>query len=321
MLSRRLLTLILTLAACERSPSTAVDAASSRDAAPADPDAGTPDQGMSPDASSTADAGSDEDAACARGLPVDTARLRQESRDRLRSFFGVPTGFEDGELWFRDGVTSTDNCPAYDQAAIYYAAPIDPSMVPSELAGTTRWAAYAWHLNGYRYVIYTTHGSTTALDLDWGEDRVPVNACAVFRSDADPAALEALTASASARHPALPIQRFSELPGLLCWGPVEGRASLDLDGTEHPLWADAQAFARLIRASRLLEVIEWSPINYGLPWELDVPVKLSPGERLYPECLRTVSASWVESRKTLASLPSLGAPFGPGWMDNPDACR
>jgi hypothetical protein len=258
MLSRRLLTLILTLSACERGPSTAADAASSRDAAPADPDAGTPDQGMSPDASTTPDAGSSEDAACARGLPVDAARLRQESRDRLRSFFGVPTGFEDGELWFRDGVTSTDNCPAYDQAAIYYAAPIDPSLVPSELAGTTRWAAYAWHLNGYRYVIYTTHGSTTALDLD---------------------------------------------------------------GTEHPLWADAQAFARLIRASRLLEVIEWSPINYGLPWELDVPVKLSPGDRLYPECLRTVSASWVESRKTLASLPSLGAPFGPGWMDNPDACR
>ena len=61
MLSRRLLTLILTLSACERGPSTAADAASSRDAAPADPDAGTPDQGMSPDASTLAMASTEVD--------------------------------------------------------------------------------------------------------------------------------------------------------------------------------------------------------------------------------------------------------------------
>jgi hypothetical protein len=274
------------------------------------------------DASFAGDAGDRLDAECMTGVDVDVAMLRAISIDHLRRFFGVSIGFDHGDLWYRDGVSSTTDCPSYDQSAVIYASTIDRALVPLELASSTRVVSHLWFLNGYRYIYLSTVGSTSAPDLGWGEDRNPLSACALFDPTVSPAAQRSFVRTTSTAHPSVPVQYFSDIGGLFCWGPrVDDPIGVDLDGSEHAYWADVMGIADDARASPLITSVEWSAIVYGFDWAFDDARRLPAATTIHPECLRTLSLPFVRTSTSLASLPSFGPPFGQGWHANPRACR
>ena len=100
------------------------------------------DAGMVPDSGSDAgnaldggfpDAGSTDGGLCRTGQPpIATAALKMASVDRLRHFFGTQTGFDNGQVYFRDAIGGIPGCPLFDFAAVLYVSDIDSSQVPPE---------------------------------------------------------------------------------------------------------------------------------------------------------------------------------------------
>ena len=294
------------------------DARGALDAAALDAEPGPFDGGSSSVDASAPDA---DPRPCPDGTAVDVATLRALSRDGLRAFFGTTTGFDQGDLYFREGVTAANDCPSFDQTGVLYVSEIDPQLVPLELRASTRVVESLWYTNGHRYVHFGTRGSTTTPDLTWGEERSPVNACAVFTAGSTDAERREFTQRQEAAHPGLHIDLLAEI-GILCWGAF-GAAVSELDGRHAPLREAVMAVADEVRRSSLFAEpkVEWSPVVYHVDQILEEAVALTAANTLYPECYRTVTRAMARGGVSFASVTSFAAPFGPGWLTNPNACR
>jgi hypothetical protein len=271
---------------------------------------------------------------CTSALVLETAVIRAESTRRLRMFFGEAEGLDGGRLYYRDGVSSVNSCPIYDQSALIYSVQIPERLMPAELVGKLDGASpranYVWGLNGHGYIYYSNDRflqpeTPTDPDISWGNDRFPIVACRLFADQAGEAARTALVGELTALAAPLPVT-YLEAVGVFCWGPgTDDPASVELSGEDHELWVRANAVAERVRESTLFDSaseIEWSPVVYGFEMFLDDPVAVE-GETVSPECLRSTSASYRAQPLTqvFASLPSFPTPYAAGWVPNPDAER
>jgi len=263
---------------------------------------------------------------CSEGVSIDAAALKDESIAQLRAFFDLESGLDDGTLYYRDGVTSVNFCPVYDQSSVLYTVPVDPTLVPLEIVqgfDDPPHVNFNWGLNGHRYIFFSSAALTEPASQtggSWAYDRFPISACATLAdgTSADRASeiLQALRAVAGE----VPVELYVDT--VLCWGPsVDDDIGVELDGSDRPYFVSVQAIAAEARQTAEVFSIEWSPVTYGLEWELGDVAPIE-GESIRPECLRTVSRDFHQSPiEVVASLPSFGPPFGTGWMPNPDVAN
>jgi hypothetical protein len=255
---------------------------------------------------------------CQIGAEIDAVKLKTESVARLRSFFGKAAGFDDGDLWYRDGASALDDCPLYDQSQILYAAPAPDDLIPKVL-GAGPWAAtVVWGLNGVPYIgLRSAKKDETFLANDYSA----VSACASLKPTLSPAEQKAFADALQIKHPAPPggSYTFLDAIGVLCWSFADENADSGLVGTETAAAALGLLVADELPSAPEVQDVTIGSFVYKYPFNFAAPTKLDATAPFRPECLRTFSATLKQG--DFASLPSFPKPFGAGWQANANACQ
>lgn len=270
-----------------------------------------PDDGgdSSPDATPDSSTGLD----CKEGPKMDLARARQLSIEAIRAMLGVSAGLDDGKLWYRDGVTALEECPRRDQSMVAYVAPLPANLRPAGLPEAQSTIVYEWGLNGIAVISFRPSAENGILEPAIR----PLEACAILKEptgDADRTAQAALIAELQVDAGTLLTVNYLDQIGIVCWeGPQEQVQTGAAYAASNGMYAKAGSSAQVTGIERGSQVYK-VPENF----EIAVPIADEPNE-ITPECLRTTSRR-LREEVDFASLPSLPAPFGPGWQVNAEAC-
>jgi hypothetical protein len=295
-------TAVPTADASTHSPRPTVDAGTAGDAAPPP--------------RTDAEAGS----ACALGVTVSRARFVDESIAYLRAAFGAPGGFDSGKVVYGEMWVSLDSgapCPLADWSTLSYVVAIDPSRVPIELRGTHRVVAVFWGLNGRRDISLLRTQQVTPQDpAPWQAGALPENVNAIAAESASDGALNAFVAALKPAHPNVAVDYLSAIRILTLSTNLGDFANAPQ--TPAGTFPQIEAAIQQARASNLFSTIEWSALNFAMPYEL-WPGTIVGGDLLEPECLRAHTKSMRDTQK-FTTVPSLAKPLGQGEVGNPKAC-
>ncbi len=247
---------------------------------------------------------------------VKVGDLRATSAERLEAFFDQPNAFNDGELWFNEGLSAHDGCPAYapfDHTSVVYVSEIDPALVPVELGD--RKVGVSWGLNGIPDIWFVPADPTVGNYFFNG--RRPTSGILLLQSGISEMDQNAFYDALGDAHPTATLTNYAGL-GMIVYEFGDG----ELDGNEPPgLYAEVLALLDDARNAPEVSLIEPDGFVFPIPQDFAAPVAidLESSELLSPECLRDLTLPFVG--KFVSAPLSFPEPFGSGWLDEPTPCQ
>lgn len=259
------------------------------------------------DADTDTDTDSDSD-----GDAYDLAELEEYAAGQLDELFGVEDQHGGGTFYFRDVVSQSDFCPAFDLAALLYYSDIDSSLVPLEIQGEIQGVTFSFGLNGTTYINYMPRHDDPELDLHFNLSRIPIRFTAIFLEETSVADQELIVAEIEAAADLVPVTYLDAVGSIIVGPEMDTELDLELDGSAHEFWLEVNALAEMVREEEAFMGIGWDGYFLPIP-SLTAPVVELEGPTVVPEALRTVSADFVGRMTTVPSFPE---PFGAGRIPN-----
>jgi hypothetical protein len=261
---------------------------------------------------------------CQEGVEIDTQEIRALSSSRLRAYFGVAEGFDDGHLYFRDFAVSLPNFPIFDQSAVLYAAPVADDLVPPEMRALStmqgqRVAVVKWGLNGLPFIFFNVLDDPFASNGRLPPyDMFPNSFVVLVADTVAPARLEEILADLRAVAGTVPVDLLGTI-GVITVGPrVDDPEASSLTGSasDRTYLLHVLALAAKVREYPTeLSPPEWSATVYPYDWALVPVVPLDETAAMFhPECMRTVT-------KQLAACAARASSPAPELAEAPPAQR
>lgn len=232
----------------------------------------------------------------AEPVTINLAKFRQHGLGRIHQVYTAVAIRRELGVWYSDVAASLDHLPAFDHSALEYRVVVDPAALPEP--GLI--VVYQAGLNGHENLYYakTTEGTESYYAVNSG--------LATFKPSVTPDQAKAIVTNLQKAFPR---------------GKFELFGAIGVVSFSSPAPAEFSAIFSAAKASKYVAAAELNGVVYRAPFHVEASRYIAAGtetKSIAVDTLRTFTAEFLKNGGCFASQTSLPAPFGPGWVANPN---